>query len=307
MRLEALLFNPALVGVFTLFLAVIWMLRDPRDRDRPLLVFALVLNLFYGFLLTVFMKTEGSFFPFKFDYVLFHLDTALGARGVAMARSLQSVRLPLWLLYQAMIPMMICWFLVTRSGGRRGSLILAYAAELAAGPPLYAVLPACGPAYAFGAQWLHPQVAVAAAPVQLAGMPNAFPSLHAATALVLVFFAPGRWWRMVALAFFAATCMATLSTGEHYAIDLIPGFAFGAFAAQAGLGRYRSAIAFLAAACCWSLAVRFGYPLLIRDPFVIRAGAAVTLLAVGFELHRAWSADPHPAAAPAAATGVLVP
>jgi hypothetical protein len=306
MRLDALLFNPALVGVFALFFAAIWMLMDPRDKSRPVLVFALVLNLFYGFLLTVFMKTEGSFFPFKFDFVLFHLDTALGLRGEIMAHSLQIVRLPLWLVYQAMVPMMICWFLVIRSRGQGSSLIVAYAAELAAGPPVYAVLPACGPAYAFGAQWLHPQAAVAAAPIQLAGMPNAFPSLHAATALVLIFFAPGRWWRMVAIAFFAATCMATLSTGEHYTIDLIPGFAFGAFAAQAGLGRYRQAIAFLGAACCWSVAVRFGYPLLIGNPIVIRAGAAVTILAVGLALYRAWSTQPLPAATPAAAS-VLVP
>ncbi len=302
----ALLLNPALVSTLALFLAAVWMVRNPRDKTRPLLVFALVLNLFYGFLMTVFMKTEGSFFPWKFDPVLYRIDAVLGVQGVVLAGALQPLRIPLWIVYQAMIPMMICWFLVTRYRSHRGSVILAYVAELAAGPPLYALLPACGPIYAFGDQWLHPP-ATTPVPIQLTGMPNAFPSLHAATALVLVFFAPSRLWRGVALAFLAATCMATLATGEHYATDLIPGLAFGAFAALAGLGRYRRALAFLVAALCWSLAVRFEYMFLIGNPFVIRAGAVLTLVAVGIAAYRERSA--RLAAAPVAATAreVLVP
>ena len=90
-----------------------------------------------------------------------------------------------------MVPMMICWFLVTRRRKMRGSVVMAYVGELVAGPLLYAVLPACGPAYAFGAQWLHPQQ-VQAGIVRLASMPNAFPSLHIATAFVFVLFAPGK-------------------------------------------------------------------------------------------------------------------
>ncbi|HVU48318.1 MAG TPA: phosphatase PAP2 family protein [Terracidiphilus sp.] len=304
--ISALLLNPALVGTLLLFLAVLWMLRNPKDETRPLLVFALVLNLFYGFLLTVFMKTEGSFFPWKFDYILYHVDTALGVQGVTLASTLQAIRIPLWVIYQSMIPMMICWFLVNRYHRQRGNVILAYAAELAAGPPLYALLPACGPIYAFDTQWLHPQVP-ALAPVQLTGMPNAFPSLHAATALVLVILSPNRLWRSVAIAFLAATCMATLSTGEHYVIDLIPGFAFGTFAALVGLGKYKRSLAFLGAACCWSLAVRFGYAFLIANPILVRISAILTLLAVGIAGYR--ERDTRQLAAPTvvAVREILVP
>jgi hypothetical protein len=39
-----------------LFLSVLWMLKDERDKTRPMLVFALTLNLFFGFLLTVVMS-----------------------------------------------------------------------------------------------------------------------------------------------------------------------------------------------------------------------------------------------------------
>ncbi len=293
MRLIALLVNPAFIGTVALFLAAMWMLRDPKDKTRPLLVFALVLNLFYGFLLTVFMQREGSLFPWKFDYVLFHMDAALGLHAAAIARPLQgALRIPLYIVYQAMVPMMIVWFLVTRYGKHRSSIIPAYAAELAVGPLLYALLPACGPVYAFGAQWLHPPAATPAIAIRLTGMPNAFPSLHIATALVLVLFAPRKLWRAVALAFLFLTGLATLSTGEHYLIDLVPGLAFGAFAADVALARYRQAAGFLAAACSWTLAVRFAAPWLLGQPLVLRGAVALTLLFVVVAVVQEWRVQP---------------
>ncbi|MGA7339120.1 MAG: phosphatase PAP2 family protein [Terracidiphilus sp.] len=297
--MKAILLNPALIGTLALFLAAIWMVRGPRDKTRPLLVFALVLNLFYGFLLTVFMEREGSLFPWKFDHVLFRMDESLGLQAVWLARPLQEFRVPLWVVYQAMVPMMICWFLVTRYRNQRGSVIPAYAAELAAGPLMYALLPACGPVYAFGKQWLHPPAVVQANAIRLSGMPNAFPSLHVATALVFVFFAPGRLWRAVSLAFLAATCLATLSTGEHYVIDLIPGLAFGSFAACVGLARYRRALVFLAVVCAWSFAVRLESPFLIGHPLATRACAAFTIFFAGFEVFKEWTVRSLPASSPA--------
>jgi hypothetical protein len=293
MRLIPLLTNPALIGILALFLAAIWMVRDPKDRTRPLLVFALVLNLFYGFLLTTFMQREGSLFPWKFDFVLFRIDEALGLPAAAIARPLQGAwRIPLYVVYQAMVPMMICWFLLTRYRKHRSSIIPAYVAELVAGPLLYAALPACGPLYAFGARWLHPPAATPAAAIRLAGMPNAFPSLHIATALVFVLFAPGKLWRAVALAFLFATAMATLATGEHYFIDLIPGLAFGAFSASIGLAQYRQAAGFLGIACSWTIAVRFRAPFLIGHPLLLEAAVALTVLAVAAAVVREWRTQP---------------
>ena len=187
-----------------------------------------------------------------------------------------------------MIPMMICWFLVTRYRNIRGSVVLAYVAELIAGPMLYAVLPACGPIYAFGALWLHPPT-VTATTIRLAGMPNAFPSLHFGTALVLVFFAPGKLWRTVALAFLAGTGLATLSTGEHYVIDLVSGAAFGCFAASVGYRRRRSAIAYLGIVLAWSLAVRFEYAFLIGHPVLLRFLAVLTVALAAFAVFKEWS------------------
>jgi hypothetical protein len=191
MRFLMILLNPGIMGILALFLSLIWMLRDEKDKTRPLLVFALTLNLVFGFLLTVFMSREDGLLPWKYDHVLFAIDQALGIPAAPIARMLQGFfRIPLIVVYQLMVPMMICWFLVTRYRNTRGSVVLAYVGELVAGPILYAVLPGCGPMYAFGKQWLNPpQVPVEA--VKLAAMPNAFPSLHVGTALIFVFFAPG--------------------------------------------------------------------------------------------------------------------
>jgi len=292
MQLLSILFNPAFQGILVLAFSIWWMLRKPEDRTRPWLVLALVMNLFYGFLLTTFMTGEGSLLPWKYDHILYHLDQSLGIHAASIARPLQgSWRLPLLFAYQAMIPMMVLWFLVADRYGKRGSVVPAYAAELAVGPLLYSVAPGCGPIYAFGAQWLHPP-AVPADTIRLGGMANAFPSLHAATALILVLFAPTRLARSFALVFLAATLMATLSTGEHYLIDLVPGLAFGTFAASVGLARIRQAVGFLVIATSWSLAVRLASAFLIAHPLLVRSGAVLTLLLVAAAVWKEWLPQP---------------
>ena len=303
MQLLPILLNPAIIGLLALVLSVVWMIRDERDKTRPMLVLALTMNLFYGFLLTVFMGREGSLFPLKYDPVLFRVDAALGFSNASIAVPLQGVwRLPLVVIYNSMIPMMICWFLVTRYRNIRGSVVLAYVAELIAGPMLYAVLPACGPIYAFGALWLHPPT-VTATTIRLAGMPNAFPSLHFWTALVLVFFAPGKLWRTVALAFLAGTGLATLSTGEHYVIDLVSGAAFGCFAASVGNRNVKSAILFLGVVLLWSLTIRFQSEFLILHPTLPQLFAALTLALATLAVIRAWSRRVESAASLPAAPG----
>lgn len=287
-----LLSNPAVIGLTALFLAVVWMLRNEKDRTRPLLVIALVVNLFYGWLLTFVMGRENGLVPWKFDYVLAGLDQSLGLGTAPIAAMLHHwERIPLLVIYQLMVPMMIAWFMVARSRNLSGGLVLAYVAEMVVGPALYALMPGCGPVYAFRGQWLHPP-AVAAVPIRLAGMPNAFPSLHIGTALVLVLFSGGRWSRCFALAFLACTALATLSTGEHYVIDLVPGLAFGCFAASVGLRRWVSSLSFFAVVLGWSLGARFGYGFLIAHPGWLRFFAAMTVAAAVATVARMWAKAP---------------
>jgi hypothetical protein len=271
-----------LIGIVALFLALIWMLRDEKDKARPILVFALVLNLFYGYLLGTILGREDSLLPWKYDLFLLNLDASLGVSAASIALPLQGIwRIPLDVVYQLMVPMMICWFLVTRYRNRRGSVVLAYVAELIAGAPMYAILPACGPIYA-----LNPPMGPAHA-IRFSGMPNAFPSLHLGTALVFVLLAQGRLWRGISLVFFAATALATIATGEHFVIDLIGGLAFGCFAASAGYRRTWSALFYLGLVLFWSFAIRFEYAFLIVHPVMLRSCAALTvalaILAVFYE------------------------
>jgi hypothetical protein len=292
MRAIDILLNPSTIAIIALLLSVIWMLRDEKDRARIELVFALVLNLFYGVFLNIFMGREGSIFPWKFDHVLFRLDASLGIQAACIARPLQGfLHIPLWIVYQAMVPMMIAWFLLTRYRRSPGSIILAYVAELVSGPLLYMIVPACGPIYTFGKQWLRPPTFPPEV-VRLTGMPNAFPSLHVGTAFVFVMFAPGKIWKAVALLFLAATCLATLSTGEHYVIDLIPGLAFGVFVSAIGMRNYRRAGCFLALTLSWSLGVRFGYTILLAHPMLLRSLAGLTVVSAALALGRQWSAAP---------------
>jgi hypothetical protein len=223
---------------------------------------------------------------------LFRLDASLGIQAASIARPLQgSLHIPLWIIYQSMVPMMIAWYLLTRNRRSSGSIILAYVAELVSGPLLYTIVPACGPIYAFGKQWLHPP-AVTPDAVRLAGMPNAFPSLHIGTALVFLMFAPGKIWKAVAFLFLAATSLATLSTGEHYVIDLIAGLAFGVFVSAIGMRNYHRASYFLALTLTWSLGVRFAYMILLAHPILTRSLAALTVLSAAIALGKQWSTPP---------------
>ena len=183
---------------------------------------------------------------------------------------------------------MICWYLVAHYGGARGSVILAYVAELTAGPILYALLPACGPAYAFRPHWLHPGE-VPAAPVHLTGMPNAFPSLHVATALIFVLFAPGRLWRGVSLVFLAGTILATVATGEHYVIDLVAGMLFGCFAAALGHRETNKAIIFLSITTAWSLTIRFAWGFWIDHEILLRLFAAFSVILAAAAVFSEWT------------------
>jgi hypothetical protein len=169
----------------------------------------------------------------------------------------------------------------------RAALVFAYVAELIAAPALYMMVPAVGPAATFGASWLHPPSVYPAA-MSLNGMPNAFPSLHLATAFVLVLLARKRMWRTVSVVFLAGTAVATITTGEHYVIDLIAGFSFGCFAAAAGCREAGRAGAYLAVTLCWSLAIRFWADVLLLHPRALRLSALLTLAMSIATVWRIW-------------------
>jgi len=297
LHLLLILVNPSILSMIFLIMAVVWMLRDERDRTRPLLVIAMVLNMFYGFLLDFVMGKENGLVPWKYDYVLARFDAALGISAAAVASHLQGgARWPLQIVYWLMVPMMVAWFVVARRSRLTGSLVLAYVTEMLAGPTLYAIVPACGPLYAFKARWLNPPV-VAPGLIRMSGSPNAFPSLHLATAMIFVLFSRGPISRFFSLAFLGATVLATLSTGEHYVIDLVAGLAFGCFESNVGYRRLKGALLWLALVLAWSLSVRWAGGFWIANPVLLRIFAAFTVICAGAEVVVEWRRAPQPAPA----------
>jgi hypothetical protein len=283
------LLNPAIVGMLMFLLSVVWMLRDESDKSRPILAIAVLLNLFYGWLLSVLMGHADSLLPWKYDYYLYRIDSALGVSAASVALTFGGAGC-VWLniTYELLLPMMIVW-LALQSEKDRIALVFAYIAEIVTGPVLYAILPACGPPCAFGESWLQPQH-VHAELIRVSGMPNAFPSLHVATAFVLVLFARDRIWRVISLVFLAGTTLSTLTTGEHYVIDLVAGLSFGCFATAVGRRKVSQAAAYLAITVCWSLVIRLGGEELAAHSGGLQAFALFSVaIAIG-ALWQAWQA-----------------
>jgi hypothetical protein len=278
--------NPAMIGILMFLASVLWMLQNEKDKSRSLLAAAVMLNLFYGSLLSAVMGHANSLLPWKYDYYLFQIDAALGIPAASIARAFGQIwRSGFNIAYELMVPMMVLWLFLHRRRPR--ALILAYVAEMLGAPVLYMVLPACGPLYAFGARWMEGGGNVQMAAARFNGMPNAFPSLHLATGLVLAFFAEGKLWRVISMIFLAATALSTLTTGEHYVVDLVGGLAFGCFAAALGRGKISEAASFLGITLAWAVAIRVFGKAMVTTPTGLRLAAILT---VGLSLRSLWHA-----------------
>jgi hypothetical protein len=267
----SLLHSPALLLLLLTFASVLWMLKDESDKTRVLLFFGLLINAIYGSLQQAFMGAMDGVLPWKYDYVLYGIDNALGASAPAIARSAAPlVQFVLTIAYELMVPAMIVLYIFAADSRQRKDLTVAYFAEMVFGPLLYAVLPACGPVYAFHATWPNVQQHPGLQAVKLGGAPNAFPSLHLATAIVMLAFAKPGAWRIFAVVFFAATAASTIVTGEHYVIDLAGGIIFAGFACNAGRRNYRIASLFFILTALYAVLIRFTPETLVSHPVLLR-------------------------------------
>jgi hypothetical protein len=90
-------------------------------------------------------------------------------------------------------------------------ILRAYAWMLLIAPVFYFIFPAVGPGY----------LTDASAPI------NCLPSVHLTTAILGTIYLP-RPWKWVGVVFIALTACATITTGQHYLIDLIASVPFAA-------------------------------------------------------------------------------
>ena len=90
-------------------------------------------------------------------------------------------------------------------------ILRAYAWMLLIAPVFYFIFPAVGPGY----------ITDASAPI------NCLPSVHLTTAILGTVYLP-RSWKWVGFVFIALTTCATITTGQHYLIDLVASVPFAA-------------------------------------------------------------------------------
>ena len=213
----------------------------------------------------------------SYDNVLLAADYRLGY-DFGLGRALDG-SLAIRLLY-AMLPVAVAivYLLLDSDHRKRFGFAMLLAGVVA--PLLYAICPAAGPLYVYGAAFPFHPPNVRAVTFAAPGLTmNAVPSGHLAWALLL-------FWnsrpcllgvRIAAGLFFLGTAVATLATGEHYLVDLVVAIPF-AVAADAAIGRRW----ILAAACAsvvllWSLTLRAGY-MSVAPSFVAVPLAAATVL-----------------------------
>ena len=154
----------------------------------------------------------------------------------------------------------------------------ALVANFAIAYALYFLLPAAGPVYAFAGS--YPDYAPAiAAPVamKLYAFPNAMPSVHFSTALLL-FWNSGvyRFGRWVFAVYLVLVGLATLGTGEHYLVDLVVALPYAALLQSLGWRRVNVFAAGLLLA--WLLLLRLAPGILIHTPLLLWGLTAGTIV-----------------------------
>jgi len=179
----------------------------------------------------------------------------------------------------------------------RKNALATLIALLLAGPVgilFYNLLPALGPAHIFlqGFPWQPLSYAQASRlflePVAVAGPRNAFPSLHAAWAFLVFWYARNLSLgeRVIAGIFVLFTLCATLGTGEHYFVDLIVAVPFAlmiiAIAEAVARRAWREGIVplmvGLGLTLAWILALRYSPRIFWASPAVPWGACLVTLL-----------------------------
>jgi hypothetical protein len=166
--------------------------------------------------------------------------------------------------YMAIWPVLVLILVLFLRGGRRMAANPFFTIPVAGvlGFVLYQLCPASGPAYAFGPEFTRvtSQTAQLNSTTLVHAFRNAIPSLHAAWAFIAFWStkAYGIRTRAVMLAFVLFTLLATLGTGEHYAIDLIVALPFAVSIQAMGERVWGWAAGNMAITILLCLYIRFG-------------------------------------------------
>lgn len=165
--------------------------------------------------------------PLKYDLYVYSISSLFGGPSFVAGRLAER---HLWLhdligvSYGLLSVMMVVTFCAHVYLGSKEDTIRVtktFLLNLIAAVPLYLLFPVCGPEFAFGSFPADPGEIVPH-PVLIHAAPNGIPSVHTSTALLVMFFLwRWRWGKIVGIAFLLLTVLATLGSGQHYAVDLV--------------------------------------------------------------------------------------
>lgn len=245
--------------------------------------------------------------PQVYDFFLYSFDASLvwqpGAELGRLFAMHPWFRISCLIVYVGLaIPIALVYGLNLRKNGR-AALPVMYAFLLTGpvGVIFYNLLPAMGPAHAFGTAFPFslPGYAQAAhlvpGPIALPGPRNAIPSLHMSWVLLA-------WWnskglslaaRLVVFYFVVFTVFATLGTGEHYLVDLIVAYPFALFLQAlckttlpiSDRRRLLPLAASLLTILLWFSLLLFAYQVFWLSP-ILSWAAAIATIAGAIALHR---------------------
>jgi len=244
----------------------------------------------------------------KLDYLLYAFDGTLGPHInftiAQVVSSLSPLRTLLNTTYDSVgFFMGLMFALHINLAGNRLNILKLNIINPIIGFSLYFLYPAMGPKYAFPAFPQLPGVLPLAPALLTGGPPNAMPSLHIGTALLIFFLArPWKWLRWITGVYLFLMMLAVFSTGEHYLVDTIVALPYALMImALSSTTRESKSVLFLSAGMLglWLFALRFG----VFTPWISWA-LTLTTLAVTVILERRlaaglWSGGRAPKESPA--------
>lgn len=273
-----------LASLLVLSLTFCWSGLEERKARFSLLLTSMAIP-FFVIASTLPIVLSGALHPRTYDPILYSIDLGLGFDPsflLGRALDLHPWVKELCVIAYFQLPLGVALLYGNHVTGpnreRRQNVYTIFAVAGAAGYALYNILPAAGPRYLFPrlfpdgtpALSLHLSASV---PMASTIPRNAMPSLHMAWALLIFWNARQSplWMKVVSWYFLAFTILATMGSGEHYAVDLAVAVPF-ALAVQAGCEKSRSKARTFAAVTgavltiTWILLLRFAPAMLESVP-----------------------------------------
>ena len=230
-----LLYDPSVVVGFVFIMAVVWRwFAVPADARRS--EYLLLIGIFTLIVAPVAQAVAGSLSglrPMKMDLYAYAADGTLGQPAFVLGRMVAPhvwAKAVLNVVY-GLLPIGVIVTLaahIWRRSAGVGVMVWAFVINLAAAPIFYLLVPVCGPVFAFpmfpaGPGHVIPHM------MRIDAAPNGMPSVHASTALLMVWFSRrsgvGFMLAMMNLLLLVA---ATLGSGQHYAVDLLAAVPYAA-------------------------------------------------------------------------------